>query len=64
MSLGLNAPDWGAIELVSMTSGATDVCGAPIDPMARRLWGVPMVLNQGQGNDVGLISVLHINRTR
>ena len=29
--------------------------GAPIDPVARRLWGVPMVLNQGLGNDVGLV---------
>jgi hypothetical protein len=42
---------------VSATSGATDVRGAPIDPVARRLWGVPMVLNWGLGGDVGLIIV-------
>ena len=29
--------------------------GAPIDPVARRLWGVPVVLNQALGDDVGLI---------
>ena len=29
--------------------------GAPIDPVARRLWGVPTVLHQGEGDDVGLI---------
>lgn len=30
----LHATGWWAIELVSMTSGATDVCGAPIDRCA------------------------------
>ena len=55
MSKGLNAPDWEAIDLLSMTSGAIDVRGAPIDPIARRVWGVPTVLNQGEGDDVGLI---------
>jgi hypothetical protein len=50
----LNAPDWEAIDLLSMTSGAIDVRGAPIDPIARRLWGVPVVLNQALGDDVGL----------
>ena len=55
MSLGLNAPDWEAIDLLSMATGATDVRGAPIDPIARRIWGVPVVLNQGLGDDVGLI---------
>ena len=29
--------------------------GAPVDSVARRVWGVPVVLNQGQGDDVGLI---------
>jgi hypothetical protein len=52
MSLGLNAPDWGAIDLLSMTSGAIDVRRAPIDPVVRRLWGVPVVLNQGLGEHV------------
>ena len=55
MSSGLNAPDWEAIDLLSMATGATDVRGAPIDPVARRLWGVPVVLNPGLGDDVGLI---------
>ena len=55
MSLGLNATGWEAIELVSATLGATDVRGAPIDPVARRLRGVPVVLNQALGDDVGLI---------
>jgi hypothetical protein len=63
MSSGVKAPDWEAIDLLSMTSGATDVRGAPIDPVARRVWGVPVVL-KALGDDVGLISVLHINRTR
>ena len=31
-----------AIDLLCMTSGATDVRGAPIDPIARRVWGVPV----------------------
>ncbi len=30
-------------------------CAVLIDTVARRLWGVPVVLNQGQGDDVGLI---------
>ncbi|MET0996774.1 MAG: hypothetical protein ABWY20_23120 [Mycobacterium sp.] len=34
--------DWEAIDLLSATSGATDVCGAPINP-------------QEQGDDVGII---------
>ena len=55
MSQGLNAPDWEAIDLLSITSGATDVRGAPIDPIARRVWGVPVVLHSGPGDDVGLI---------
>ena len=55
MSLGLNAPGLEAIDLLSMTSGATNVRGAPMDPVARRLWGVPTVLNWGLGDDVGLI---------
>lgn len=51
----LHATDWEAIELLTATSGATDVRGVPIDPIARRLWGVPVVLNQGLGEDVGLV---------
>ncbi|MCW2591768.1 MAG: phage prohead protease, family [Mycobacterium sp.] len=51
----LSAADWEAIELLESSSGATDVRGVPIDPVARRLWGVPVVLNQGLGVKVGLI---------
>ncbi|BBY60219.1 phage major capsid protein [Mycolicibacterium sarraceniae] len=51
----LSAGDWEAIELLAVTSGATDVQGAPIDPTARRLWGVPVVLNQGLGAKTGLV---------
>lgn len=51
----LSASDWEAIELLEVTSGATDVRGVPIDSVARRLWGVPVVLNQGLGAKTGLI---------
>ena len=51
----LHATDWEAIELLTATSGATDVRGVPVDPVTRRLWGVPVVLNQGLGDDVGLV---------
>lgn len=51
----LSAGDWEAIELLNATSGATDVQGVPIDPVARRLWGVPVVLNQGLGAKTGLV---------
>jgi HK97 family phage major capsid protein/HK97 family phage prohead protease len=51
----LHASDWEAIELLEITSGATDVRGVPIDAIQRRLWGVPVVLNQGLGAKVGLV---------
>lgn len=51
----LHANDWEAIELLTATSGATDVRGVPIDPIARKLWGVNVVLNQGLGEEVGLV---------
>lgn len=51
----LSAGDWEAIELLESTSGATDVRGVPIDPVARRLWGVPVVLNQQLGAKTGLV---------
>jgi hypothetical protein len=47
--------EWESVELLTATSVATDVRGAPIDPVARRLWGVPVVLNHEQSDDVGLI---------
>ncbi|WP_205873462.1 HK97 family phage prohead protease [Mycobacterium camsae] len=54
-AIALSAADWEAIELLEVTSGATDVRGVPIDPVARRLWGVPVVLNQGLGSKTGLV---------
>jgi HK97 family phage major capsid protein len=51
----LSASDWETIELLESSSGATDVRGVPIDPVARRLWGVPVVLNQGLGAKTGLV---------
>ncbi|MGK2903590.1 MAG: HK97 family phage prohead protease [Mycobacterium sp.] len=51
----LSAADWEAIELLESSAGATDVRGVPIDPVARRLWGVPVVLNQGLGAKTGLV---------
>jgi HK97 family phage prohead protease/HK97 family phage major capsid protein len=51
----LSAGDWETIELLESTSGATDVRGVPIDAVQRRLWGVPVVINQGLGAKVGLV---------
>lgn len=51
----LSAGDWESIELLEVTSGATDVRGVPIDSVARRLWGVPVVLNEGLGAETGLV---------
>jgi HK97 family phage prohead protease/HK97 family phage major capsid protein len=51
----LSASDWETIELLEITSGATDVRGVPVDPVARRLWGHPVVLNQGLGAKTGLV---------
>jgi HK97 family phage major capsid protein len=44
--------DWEAIELLTATSGATDVRGVPVDPVARRLW---VVVNNTLGPKVGLV---------
>ncbi len=46
MSLGLNAPGLGGHRAGESDLGRTDVRGAPIDPIARRLSAVPVVLNQ------------------
>jgi HK97 family phage prohead protease/HK97 family phage major capsid protein len=51
----LSASDWESIELLEITSGATDVRGVPVDPVARRLWGYPVTLNQGLGAKTGLV---------
>lgn len=41
----VSATDWEAVELLSVTEGATDVRGVPVDATARRLWGVQAVLS-------------------
>lgn len=41
----ISATDWEAVELLSVTEGATDVRGVPVDATARRLWGVQAVLS-------------------
>ncbi len=51
----LHANDWEAVELLMAASGATDTRGVPIDPVARRLWGVPVVVNTALGAGVGLV---------
>jgi HK97 family phage major capsid protein len=51
----LHGGDWEKIELLTATSGATDVRGVPVDPVARRLWGVPVVINNTLGAKVGLV---------
>lgn len=43
--LAVSADDWEAIELLTATSGATDVRGVPIDAVTRRLWGVQAVVS-------------------
>jgi HK97 family phage major capsid protein len=51
----LHGGDWEKIELLTATSGATDVRGVPVDPVARRLWGTPVVINNNLGAKVGLV---------
>ncbi len=41
----ISAADWEAVELLAVSSGATDVRGVPIDATARRLWGVQAVVS-------------------
>jgi HK97 family phage prohead protease/HK97 family phage major capsid protein len=50
----LSALTWEGIELLSATSGATDRA-VPVDPIAQRIYGVPVVLNEGMGAGVGLV---------
>ena len=52
----LSAADWEAIELLMATTAAPSTMqGVPMDATARRLWGVPVVLNQGLGAKTGLV---------
>ncbi|MDH3026410.1 HK97 family phage prohead protease [Gordonia alkanivorans] len=43
--LAVSADDWEAIELLTASSGATDVRGVPVDAVTRRLWGVQAVVS-------------------
>jgi hypothetical protein len=51
----LLAANWETTELLESASGATDVRGVLVDPVARRLWGIRGVLNQGLGAKTGLV---------
>lgn len=51
----LHAVDWEAIELLTASTGSVDTRGVPIDPVSRRLWGVPVVVNNTLGAKVGLV---------
>ena len=51
----LSALDWQAIELQAATTTAVAYQGVPVDATARRLWGIPVVLNQAMGAKVGLV---------
>ena len=51
----LSAADWESLELLSVSKGATDVRGLPVDSVARRLWGYPVALNQSMPAKTGLV---------
>ncbi len=51
----LHGGDWETIELLTATISSTDVRGVPVDPVARRLWGYPVVINNTLGAKVGLV---------
>jgi HK97 family phage major capsid protein len=41
----ISAADWEAVELLAVSTGATDVRGVPVDATTRRLWGVQAVVS-------------------
>jgi HK97 family phage major capsid protein len=53
----LHGNDWEAIECLPLTAtaGATDTRGVPVDPVSRRLWGYPAVINNALGAKTGLV---------
>ena len=54
--VALSAADWETIELLEVRATQRDAYqGVPVDPVARRLWGIPVVLNQGLGAKTGLV---------
>ncbi|MYR07453.1 phage major capsid protein [Gordonia sp. SID5947] len=54
-SLVVRPEDWEAIELLTATSGATDVQGLPVNTAARRLWGVQAVVSNALPEDTALL---------
>jgi HK97 family phage major capsid protein len=50
----LGSATWESIELLTASAGATDRA-IPVDPVAQRLFGVSVVLNEGLGAGVGLV---------
>ena len=55
MVIVLHANDWEKIELLTASTGSIDTRGVPIDPVARRLWGVPVVVNNTLPAKFGLV---------
>ena len=53
----VSAAAWESVELLTATSGTQTGAVRRIDSIARRVWGVPVVLNQGFGDSVGLVIV-------
>jgi HK97 family phage major capsid protein len=53
--LVLQSADWEAIELLTASTGSIDTRGVPIDQIARRLWSIPVVINNTMGAKVGLL---------
>ena len=51
----LHGGDCEAIELLTATTSSTGVRGVPVDPVARRLSGYPVVINNTLGAKVGLV---------
>ena len=51
----MHANDWEKIELLSASTGSIDNRGVPADPIARRLWGTPVVISNNLGAKVGLV---------
>lgn len=51
----LHAGDWEKIELLSASTGSIDQRGVPTDVVARRLWGVPVVINNTMPAKTGLV---------
>ncbi|MCH5644370.1 HK97 family phage prohead protease [Gordonia sp. ABSL49_1] len=53
--LAISAADWEALELLSVTSGATDVRGVPVDAITRKLFGVQAVISNALPADTAVL---------